>query len=703
MNTQKFLAPVALLLCAAAFPLHAQTFTSAQAGAFHEDATWLESGNPSIQEGDTVTIGHHVHVLNTADPTGDILGFTGTGGILEPRANGNTTFNAASLNLSAANNEFRSGRVGSGNGVNHTFTLNGAGDRLLLGGGRTTTLNVGENTNLNSGYQITLNSGNNSTTTLDGTHTFVLNNNGTGLGVLNIQQRVNRTSGNHTMILQGDGQLRLQGGTNFTSGDLIDIQGGSVRLDNTSGGTIRFSTNGATLHGRTGTIAANLDFQANGTLSGSAGGDSNPTYTGLFTGSGSITMTGGQFRQRIQAAAGSTWNGELILGTGGRGGVDILNGNLTPTQVTLTGNSVPSNLSDNRSVPLNESTFTGYLRLETSAWTVPGITTAGNGVNTAISSRGSGTRTLTLNPQTGMSYAYDGALGQLVDSSVLAIVMTGDGTQTLSGQTLFSNYSGGTTINGGTLIINNGGAALDRTSTGGTINNNATATITVNDTTGLHYGKPVEGFTNVFVNQVLSATEVSISNFSGSQVEILTDVTFGATSPTGTGPVTVNNGGTLGGSGFILGATTINGGATLSPGNSTGTLTFASNMILNDGFSYLWEYDTSDNSSDLINILGSLDLNDSNTTNTIINLVGLTGTDIGAFLGNTTLFSAADVLGASNGKLNWTVQFDGQDQTAWFAMVDGNNVILAIPEPGTLMLLGIAGIAGLIGFRRRKR
>ncbi|MCC5849155.1 MAG: PEP-CTERM sorting domain-containing protein [Verrucomicrobia bacterium] len=31
-----------------------------------------------------------------------------------------------------------------------------------------------------------------------------------------------------------------------------------------------------------------------------------------------------------------------------------------------------------------------------------------------------------------------------------------------------------------------------------------------------------------------------------------------------------------------------------------------------------------------------------------------------------------------------------------------NIVVTAIPEPGTLMLLGIAGIAGLIGFRRRR-
>src|SRR5690606_16349556 len=51
-----------------------------------------------------------------------------------------------------------------------------------------------------------------------------------------------------------------------------------------------------------------------------------------------------------------------------------------------------------------------------------------------------------------------------------------------------------------------------------------------------------------------------------------------STSATGDSVVTVAAGATLGGSGFISGATTING--TLAPGNSAGVLTFASNLTL---------------------------------------------------------------------------------------------------------------------------
>ncbi|MCH8513835.1 MAG: PEP-CTERM sorting domain-containing protein [Kiritimatiellae bacterium] len=176
----------------------------------------------------------------------------------------------------------------------------------------------------------------------------------------------------------------------------------------------------------------------------------------------------------------------------------------------------------------------------------------------------------------------------------------------------------------------------------------------------------------------------------------------------GSGNVIVNSNGTLAGSGNIQRSADIFG--TLSPGNSTGTLTFGDGvtnrtMTLNDGFSYLWEYHT-DNSSDRIVINGFLDLNDSNIENntTVINVVGLNGASFDPFAGNRVLFSTTGgVLGASNGQiLDWTVNIDGGSAQTWYAVVDGNNVILAIPEPSTLLLLGITGIAGLIGFRRRR-
>ena len=54
-------------------------------------------------------------------------------------------------------------------------------------------------------------------------------------------------------------------------------------------------------------------------------------------------------------------------------------------------------------------------------------------------------------------------------------------------------------------------------------------------------------------------------------------------SGTGSGAVTVANGGTLGGTGIISGAVTVNAGGTLAPGNPLGTLTISNNLTLAGG------------------------------------------------------------------------------------------------------------------------
>jgi len=102
--------------------------------------------------------------------------------------------------------------------------------------------------------------------------------------------------------------------------------------------------------------------------------------------------------------------------------------------------------------------------------------------------------------------------GQLVNGAndTLSLIKNGSGTQALAGT---NSYSGSTTINGGTLLVNNP-----------------------------------------------------------------------AGSGTGTGGVTINSGGTLGGTGSISGAVTNNAGGTLSPGtNGVGTLTVNGTLTLAAG------------------------------------------------------------------------------------------------------------------------
>ena len=63
---------------------------------------------------------------------------------------------------------------------------------------------------------------------------------------------------------------------------------------------------------------------------------------------------------------------------------------------------------------------------------------------------------------------------------------------------------------------------------------------------------------------------------------------FSGTSATGSSPVAVNAGGTLGGGGFVTGPVTVNSGGTLSPGNSPGILTTAA-VTLAGNSSIAWE------------------------------------------------------------------------------------------------------------------
>jgi autotransporter-associated beta strand protein len=99
----------------------------------------------------------------------------------------------------------------------------------------------------------------------------------------------------------------------------------------------------------------------------------------------------------------------------------------------------------------------------------------------------------------------------------------------------------------------------------------------------------------------------------------------------GTGDVTVADGGTLGGSGTVGGATTLLAGATLAPGASPGTLSFASDLILQGGGNYNWQISDAAGEPgsgwDLLAVTGMLDIAASSADPFQVNLWSLSGTD----------------------------------------------------------------------------
>ncbi len=153
--------------------------------------------------------------------------------------------------------------------------------------------------------------------------------------------------------------------------------------------------------------------------------------------------------------------------------------------------------------------------------------------------------------------------------------------------------------------------------------------------------------------------------------------------------VSVNSGGTLGGTGSLT-SVTVYAGGNLAPGDSLGALTVSGGLILSAGAVMDYELDTPSTSSMIY--AGSLTLNGQQFSD--FNFVpsanfGPGSHDLIAF-------------GSSGGSLgaNTSGTIDGLPATL---AVQGNDLVVnVVPEPLTMALLG-AGVAGLIGWTWRQR
>jgi uncharacterized protein (TIGR03382 family) len=168
----------------------------------------------------------------------------------------------------------------------------------------------------------------------------------------------------------------------------------------------------------------------------------------------------------------------------------------------------------------------------------------------------------------------------------------------------------------------------------------------VGDTAGLHVGQPVtitnvvNGSPSIAANAVIAGIGTDGRTFrvseavTGFGAGVIADLSFGAvTSALSTSPVTVNDGGTFGGTGSVLGSTvTVNAGGVLAPGESIGAFTVGSANI--DGTLAI---EFNGGSIDKLMVAGALDI--SGATLAFTNLGTLTGSaqviaQYGSLIGN---------------------------------------------------------------------